>query len=132
MARQFNDAQLLHHAQVVAVIPVLTNPAARAAENVDLLNGHLLVGRLDPEEVPLVGSPIRVSKSNFVPSRKHVFEGHVEIGESLPKNRDCLFKSSGSGRLVRSGIVVNEIWSEDLIYDSQFSLIEYFVHEPRG
>ena len=78
-----NDAELLKHAHIVDLAPVLHNLAVLHAANVHLAPGSLLPGCWDAHKFASLRSLGSQTHGNLIAIGKHVFNRVMEVGKFL-------------------------------------------------
>src|SRR5947209_2539208 len=111
-----NRADLLQQAELVKVLPFFGDLVANHTANDEPREGHLLAGRGDAKQVPLVGAPHGPAGCDLVPFTHLVLKRHLQVRESCEKHRDELFDALGTTHfLARS--VPNIVRGDELVYD---------------
>src|SRR5581483_6294094 len=77
------DAQLLHQAEHIDLVPALDDLAAGEAEDAVLAELDLLAGRRNPEEFAQMGARFDKVRGDFIAFGNDLIDLHVEIGEGF-------------------------------------------------
>ncbi len=86
ISRPRDDAELLHHSEVVSHRPVFHDLPIDDAHDIDEVYGYRSAGRRDAHELTLVGTVKRLACGDLVPFGDHVLYGEVGVGEGLAEH----------------------------------------------
>src|SRR5215211_7693207 len=124
LLRSRNNAQLLHHAQLVHVVPTFHHFALLGEpEDAYPRNHHLIASGSDASELALVGAASLPTGNDLVPFGYLILDNTMKIGEGLTELAHELFDVLGATFQGSAVGLVGDVPVEDLVRQVEVPLV---------
>src|SRR5215203_3084003 len=124
LLRSRNNAQLLHHAQLVHVVPTFHHFALLGEpEDAYPRNHHLIASGSDASELALVGAASLPTGNDLVPFGYLILDNAMKIGEGLTELAHELFDVLGATFQSSAVGLVGDVPVEDLVRQVEVPLV---------
>ena len=126
LRRRWNNAELLHQAEMIAYSPMRGELAIFDGEDVDIVENNLLAGRRDTHEIAQVGAVEDFVRHHPVAFSQLLLNLEAQVGESVEQVSEEGSHALSRGR-VRPAAVVDEIGTEHFINEVRVVLVLHFL-----
>src|SRR5215217_8456125 len=106
---QLLGADLLHHSEVIRLVPILDDAAIGDAVDRDATVGHVVPGRRRPEEFPGVDAPHRPPRHDLVALCHLIVDAELDVRYAASKHRERVEDLLASADAMEDGVWCDQL-----------------------